>query len=155
MIIDNACEIFQNWEGNKKEEYLVFCADSYKPGCGVKLDELINVGCNTNTCVMSTVVTEVTSWNIDCNILDTRTAYLSVTPYRFPYEVEYASRFDTIQPEFTGLSGQHITIYFDPKNPWKARNICNANCIEIRPVSSQWFQLSSNPFLLTHFNFED
>ena len=30
MIIDNACEIFQNWEGNKKEKYLVFCADSYK-----------------------------------------------------------------------------------------------------------------------------
>jgi len=154
MIIDNACEIYQAWEGSRKEEYLVFCADLYQPGCGVKLDELIQVGCNKNRCEQTTIVETITSYQITCDPIETRTAYLSVTPFVYPYDVKYATRFEDIKPEFTGVQGQNIHIFFDPKNPWKASNVCAANCVNIAPVSSQWYQLSGNHCLsATVFDF--
>ena len=47
-------------------------------------------------------------------------------------------------------------LYYDPDNPWDANNICNADCVTIYPLSSQYYYLSSNPFLsATRFNFVD
>lgn len=156
VIIDKACEVYQLWEGSAKEEYLTFCADSYIRGCGVKLDELVQVACNKQYCNETVVVETITSTNITYDAIETKTAYLSVSPFVYPYDVEYKTRFDTIIPSFTGLSGQFWHIYFDPKNPWKANQICGADCLTINPVSSQWFQLSTNVNLSASiFDFEN
>ena len=144
MHIDAACERYQNWEGNRKEEYLIFTSNQYRRNCGVKLDDLLRVGCNKQYCYQTTVVDTVTSFQVLNNPIETKTAFLSVSPFRLPYNVEYKTRFEPIEAPFSGLSGQFVNIFFDPKNPWKANNVCQANCMAITPVSSQWFQLSSN-----------
>lgn len=143
-LIDYAISTWTQFEGGKREEYLLFCANVYNPTCGVKLDDLIQVGCNAQECTLTILTTPVTSTDIACEIIETKTAYLSVSPWKYPTPF---IRNDPNSVEFTGTSGQFINIYFDPKNPWKAHQVCNADCITINPVSSQWFQLSSNPNL--------
>ena len=150
-IIDKAVEDFTEFEGNREEEYLVFCANSYKRNCGVKLDDLLNVGCNEQYCYTTTVVEEVTSTIQSCNILGTSTAYLSTDPFTYPTQYNYLN--PNVLP-FSGLSGQNFHLYFDPDNPWDATGICGANCVTINPLNSRWYLLSSNPSLsATRFNF--
>lgn len=150
-IIDKAVEDFTEFEGNREEEYLVFCSNSYKRNCGVKLDDLLNVGCNEQYCYTTTVVEEVTATYKSCNLLGTSTAYLSTDPFSYPTQYNY------LNPNslpFSGLSGQNFYIYFDPENPWDATGICGANCVTINPLNSRWYLLSSNPSLsATRFNF--
>lgn len=150
-IIDKAVEDFTEFEGNREEEYLVFCANSYKRNCGVKLDDLLNVGCNEQYCYTTTVVEEVTSTIQSCNILGTSTAYLSTDPFT------YSTQYNYLNPNalpFSGLSGQNFYLYFDPDNPWDATGICGANCVTINPLNSRWYLLSSNPSLsATRFDF--
>lgn len=150
-IIDKAVEDFTEFEGNREEEYLVFCSNSYKRNCGVKLDDLLNVGCNEQYCYTTTVVEEVTSTIQSCNILGTSTAYLSTDPFTYPTQYNYLN--PNALP-FSGLSGQNFHLYFDPDNPWDATGICGANCVTINPLNSRWYLLSSNPSLsATRFNF--
>ena len=150
-IIDKAVEDFTEFEGNREEEYLVFCSNSYKRNCGVKLDDLLNVGCNEQYCYTTTVVEEVTSTIQSCNILGTSTAYLSTDPFTYPTQYNYLN--PNVLP-FSGLSGQNFHLYFDPDNPWDATGICGANCVTINPLNSRWYLLSSNPSLsATRFNF--
>jgi hypothetical protein len=140
-IIDKAVEDFTEFEGNREEEYLVFCANSYTRNCGVKLDDLLSVGCNTQYCYTTTVVEEVTSTYKVCNIIETSTAYLSTDPFTYPSQYNY------LNPNslpFSGLSGQNFHLYFDPNNPWDAMGVCGANCVTINPLNSRWYQLSSN-----------
>jgi hypothetical protein len=150
-IIDKAVEDFTEFEGNREEEYLVFCANSYKRSCGVKLDDLLDVGCNPQHCYTTTVYETVTSTRQECDFIQTTTAYLSTTPFLYP------TRFDVSNPNsvaFSGVSGQHMFLYFDSENPWDAQNVCAANCVTINPVNSRWYLLSSNPNLsATNFNF--
>lgn len=151
QIIDEAIEIFTQWGGGSKEEYLIFCANQYQRGCGVKLDDLVQVGCNTQYCTQTVVTTPVTSTVIDYNLLATNTGFLSATPFVYPVNF---NRNDPTSVAFTATSGQDIHLYYDPKKPWNAFNVCNANCITINPVSSQWFQLSSNSNLSSlYFDF--
>jgi len=150
-IIDKAVEDFTEFEGNREEEYLVFCSNSYKRNCGVKLDDLLNVGCNEQYCYTTTVVEEVTATYQNCNILGTSTAYLSTDPFTYPTQYNYLN--PNVLP-FSGLSGQNFSLYFDPDNPWDATGICGANCVTINPLNSRWYLLSSNPSLsATRFNF--
>lgn len=150
-IIDKAVEDFTEFEGNREEEYLVFCANSYKRNCGVKLDDLLNVGCNEQYCYTTTVVEEVTSTYQSCNILGTSTAYLSTDPFTYPTQYNYLNP-NTLP--FSGLSGQNFYLYFDPDNPWDATGICNANCVTLNPLNSRWYLLSSNNNLsATTFDF--
>lgn len=152
-IIDEAIEIATQFELGKKEEYLVFCSNSYRHGCGVKLDDLLYVGCNDQHCYLTTVVDEVTSTTETCDIIETKTAYLSVTPFIYPTTFDYLNPNSVV---FTGISGQYLYLYFDPENPWNANNVCAADCVTINPAHSQWFELSSNTSLSAIvFNFED
>lgn len=150
-IIDKSVEDFTEFEGNREEEYLVFCANSYKRNCGVKLDDLLNVGCNTQHCYTTTVVETVTSTRQSCENIQTGTAYLSVTPFVYPEKYNY------LNPNaipFSGLSGQNFYLSFDPDNPWDASDVCTANCITINPSGSRWYLLSSNSNLsATVFDF--
>lgn len=143
-ILDYAITTWTQFEGGRREEYLIFCSELYHPSCGVKLDELVQVGCGKQECLMDIQTYTITSTDVVCETIETRTAYLSVTPWVYP------TPFDRNDPDsvaFAGTSAQFINIYFDPRNPWRAQNVCNADCITINPVSSQWFQLSSNPNL--------
>jgi hypothetical protein len=152
-FIDEALEIATQFELGKKEEYLVFCSNLYRTGCGVKLDDLIQVGCNYNACYQTLEVESVTSTDISFDCLGTTTAYLSVTPFAYP------TGFNYLEPgsvAFSGVSGQNMFLYYDPDNPWDANNICNADCVTIYPLSSQYYYLSANPFLSgMSFNFVD
>ncbi len=152
-FIDEAVENWTQWEGNRKLEYLIFCSNLYQNGCGVKLDELLPVGCNPQYCYTETVVETVTSTQNICDIIETTTAYLSVTPYIYP------GVYNPLNPNsvaFSGISGQFFHLYFDPENPWDADNVCEADCVTINPLSSRWYLLSSNPCLSgTVFNFID
>lgn len=143
-IIDKAIEDFTESEGNREEEYLVFCADSYVRNCGVKLDDLLNVGCNTQHCYTTTTVETVTSIRQVCLDIETSSAFLSVTPFIYPTSFDYRNPNEL---EFSGISGQNFHLAFDPDNPWNAMSVCNANCVTINPVNSRWYQLSSNPNL--------
>lgn len=140
-IIDKAVEDFTEFEGNREEEYLVFCSNSYVRNCGVKLDDLISVGCNEQNCSITTVVEEVTSTTQTCDILGTSTAYLSTTPFAYPTQYNYLN--PNALP-YSGLSGQNFYLYFDPENPWDATGVCGANCVTINPLSSRWYLLSGN-----------
>lgn len=152
-IIDKAVEDFTEFEGNREEEYLVFCSNLYKRGCGVKLDELLPVACNTQHCFQTIATETVTSTYLNCEDIQTTTAYLSVTPFEYPTEYNFL---DPLSVAYSGTSGQNFYLYFDPTNPWNATNVCEANCVTINPVSSQYFQLSSNPNLSAHiFDFEN
>lgn len=151
QIIDYTINTWTQFEGGRKEEYLVFCSNLYHQSCGVKLDELVQVGCNKQECLMDIQTYTVTSTDVLCETIETRTAYLSVSPWVYPTPFD---RNDPNSVAFTGTSAQFITIYFDPKNPWKAETVCSADCITINPVSSQWFQLSANSSLsATVFDF--
>jgi hypothetical protein len=150
-IIDKAVEDFTEFEGNREEEYLVFCSNSYKRNCGVKLDDLLSVGCNEQHCYTTTVVEEVTSTRQSCDILGTSTALLSTNPFTYPTQYNYLN--PNALP-FSGLSGQNFYLYFDPDNPWDATEICGANCVTINPLNSRWYLLSTNPNLSsTTFDF--
>jgi len=140
-IVSEALENYTSWGGGSKEEYLVFCANQYRRGCGVKLDELVQIGCNTQFCNQTVVVSSVTSEYVDCNLIDTKTAYLSVSPFIYPTEFIKEDR-DSV--EFKGTSGQTIKLFFDPKNPWNVNQVCDADCITINPVSSQFEQIQIN-----------
>lgn len=144
-IIDEAIETWTQFEGGKTEQYLMFCSNLYENGCGVKLDDLVQIGCNVQHCYQNVVTETVTSTNVVCETIETKTAYLSVSPWVYPTKFDYTNPYSAA---FSGTSAQFINIYFDPKNPWKAQNVCQADCITINPVSSQWFQLSSNPNLV-------
>ena len=143
-IIDKAVEDFTEFEGNREEEYLVFCGGSYKRSCGVKLDDLMDIGCNPQHCYTSTVVETVTSTKTVCNVIQTSTAYLSTTPFVYPTPYNFL---DPYSVAFSGVSGQNFHLTFDPDNPWDAMGICSANCVTINPANSQWFLLSANPTL--------
>jgi hypothetical protein len=150
-IIDKAVEDFTEFEGNRIEEYLVFCSNSYTRSCGVKLDDLLDVGCNPQHCYLQTLTETVTSTSLVCQEIETSTAYLSVTPFVYPTHYNYLDPFSV---QFSGISGQNFHLYFDPENPWDAMNVCGANCVTINPISSQWFLLSGNPNLsATEFDF--
>lgn len=140
-IVSEALENYTTWGGGAKEEYLIFCADQYRRGCGVKLDELVQIGCNTQFCNQTVVVSSVTSEVINCELIDTKTAYLSVSPFIYPSEFVIS---DPNSVAFSGTSGQTVKLFFDPKNPWNATNVCNADCVSINPVSSQYFQIQNN-----------
>lgn len=152
-IIDESIETWTQWEGNRKEEVLVFCANRYRKGCGIKLDDLVQVGCNTNYCNRVMHTSTVTSTELICDNLGTFTAYLSVTPFTYP------TPFNPLDPysvAFSGISGQNFYLYYDPTNPWDANNVCQANCVSISPVNSQYYLLSSNPNISsTIFDFVD
>lgn len=150
-IISDALENYTAWGGGAKEEYLIFCSDQYRRGCGVKLDELVQIGCNTQFCNQTVVVSSVTSEVINCELIDTKTAYLSVSPFIYPTEFIIN---DPNSVKFSGVSGQTLKLFFDPKNPWNATRVCDADCISINPVSSQYFQIQNNPNLsATYFDF--
>lgn len=152
-IIDKAIEDFTEFEGNREEEYLVFCSSMYKRNCGVKLDDLLPVACNTQYCYNTVTTETITSTRLDCEHIETATAYLSVTPYEYPTEFNYLDPFSVA---YSGISGQNYNLYFDPKNPWNALGVCQSNGVTINPVSSQYFQISSNPNLSAHiFDFEN
>jgi len=146
-IIDKAIEDFTEFEGNREEEYLVFCSNLYKRGCGVKLDDLLPVACNTQHCFQTIATETITSTYLECEDIQTTTAYLSVTPFEYPTEFNYL---DPLSVAYSGTSGQDFFLYFDPKNPWDAINVCEANCVTINPVSSQYFQISANINLSSH-----
>jgi hypothetical protein len=143
-FIDDAVETATEWGAFTKEEYIVFSSDFYVPGCGVKLDDIVNYRCGDERCTMTTVTETVTSIDYFCNTIETATAYLSASPFVYPTTLDVN---DPNSTAFTGPSGQSLYVYFDPKNPWRATNVCQADCITIAPVSSQWFQLGSNPAL--------
>ena len=143
-FIDDAIETATEWGAFTKEEYIVFSSDFYVPGCGVKLDDIVNYRCATEKCTVSTITETVTSIDYVCDNIETATAYLSVSPFIYPTTLNVN---DPNSVAFTGTSAQSLYVYFDPKNPWTATNVCQADCITIAPVSSQWFQLSSNPAL--------
>lgn len=153
MIIDEAIEIATQFELGKKEEYLVFCSNVYRHACGVKLDDLLYVGCNDQHCYITTITATTTSTDQVCDIIETKTAYLSVSPF------EYPTIFNPLDPdsvEYTGISGQYFHLTFDPENPWNAVNVCEADCITINPAHSQWFELTSNASISgTVFDFEN
>ena len=141
LIVDEALMNWTQWEGNRKEEYLVFCSDLYERGCGVKLDELIQVGCNTQFCYQTVTTETVTSVETTYDKCGTFPAYVSVTPFVYP------TPYNIIDPNsvaFSGTSGQVITLKFDPANPWSMDCVCDADCAYIKPVNSEWFKLSSN-----------
>ena len=150
-IVSEALENYTAWGGGAKEEYLIFCSNQYRRGCGVKLDELVQIGCNTQFCNQTVVVSSVTSEYIECSLIDTKTAYLSVSPFVYPTEFIKEDR-DSV--EFKGTSGQTIKLFFDPKNPWNVNRVCDADCIIINPVSSYFTQIQANPNLsATTFDF--
>lgn len=140
-IVSDALENYTAWGAGAKEEYLIFCSNQYRRGCGVKLDDLIQVGCNAQFCNQTVVVSSVTSDYWECDLLDTKTAYLSVSPFVYPTDFDIN---DPNSVKFDGISGQKVRVYFDPKNPWNASNVCNADCVTINPVSSQYAQLTVN-----------
>lgn len=133
-IISEALENYTTWGGGAKEEYLIFCSNQYRRGCGVKLDDLVSVGCNTQYCNQTVVFSSVTSEYWNCDHIQTTTGYLSVSPFIYP---SYLNINDPASVEFSGVSGQTLKITFDPKNPWDAQHVCNANCLVINPISSQ------------------
>lgn len=143
-IIDKAVEDFTEFEGNREEEYLVFCANSYIRSCGVKLDDLLNIGCNSQHCYLTTTTEEVTSVRQNCIDIETSSAFLSVTPFVFPPVYDLTNPNDLT---FSGVSGQYFHLFFDSDNPWNATGVCDANCVTINPLNSRWYQLSSNPNL--------
>jgi hypothetical protein len=142
-IIKEGLEVFTQFGGGVEEEYLVFTSDDYSRGCGVKLDDLVNYnyGCNVQHCNETTVVETITSTIVECENLLTTTGYLSVTPFVYPTPFDVN---DPLSTPFSGTSGQYFYLYYDKKNLWNATDICDATCISINPVSSQWFQLSAN-----------
>lgn len=142
-IIKEGLEVFTQFGGGVEEEYLVFTSDDYSRGCGVKLDDLVNYnyGCNIQHCTETTIVETITSTIVECENLLTTTGYLSVTPFVYPTSFDVN---DPLSTPFAGTSGQFFHLYYDKKNPWNATDICDATCISINPISSQWFQLSSN-----------
>ncbi len=143
-IVSEALENYTAWGGGAKEEYLIFCADQYRRGCGVKLDELVQVGCNRQFCNQTVVVSSVTSEYWECEHLETVSAYLSVSPFIYPHEFDINDR-DSV--EFSGTSGQFFKLFYDPKNPWNLTKTCASNCISINPVSSNYTQILLNPEL--------
>jgi len=144
MLIDEAIENYTTWGGGSKEEYLIFCSSAYKQGCGVKLDDLISVGCNAQYCNTTTVLSAITSSIISYDLVSTKSAYLSVTPFSYPVPIDISNPYSVA---YTAHSGQNIFLYFDPANPWNADNVCQLDCVAINPLNSQWYNLSSNSAL--------
>ena len=140
-LVRTALEVYTQWSGGSEEQYLVFTSDDYKSGCGVYLPNIISYGCSYLGCYTTTVVETITSSTIECVPIETKTAYLSVTPFVYPTEYNVN---DPQSVAFSGISGQYLYLNFDPRNPWQATNVCQADCITINPVSSQYYQLSSN-----------
>lgn len=152
-LIDEAIENYTSYGGGAKEEYLIFCANQYVQGCGVKLDDLVQVGCNSQYCDTTVVVSAVTSTSWVFDEIETKSAYLSVTPFSYPTILDNSNPYSVA---YSATSGQSLYLYFDPANPWNASNVCNLDCITINPIRSQWFNLSSNAELSgTVFNFVD
>ena len=140
-IIDEAIENYTEWGGGAKEEYLIFCAEKYMPGCGVKLDDLVSLGCNEQFCNYTTVVSAVTSLVTTFDLIDTKSAYLSVTPFSYPSTPDINNPYSLA---YSGISGQSMYLYFDPQNPWNANAVCNLDCVQLNPINSQWYKLSAN-----------
>lgn len=144
MAADDGIATFTQWGGGRHEEYLVACSDLYQPGCGIKLDKLLRVACNSQYCYQTCVVDTVTSTSVTYEDCGTYSAYLSVTPFTYP------TPYNLVDPNsvpFSGLSGQFLMLNFDPKNPWNMECVCDANCVTIEPKNSQYYQLSSNACL--------
>ena len=150
-IIDEAIENYTAQGAGSKEEYLIFCAEKYMPGCGVKLDDLISVGCNEQFCNYTTVVSAVTSLVTTFDLVDTKSAYLSVTPFSYPSTLDINNPYSLA---YSGISGQFLNLYFDPKNPWNANAVCSLDCVQLNPINSAWYKLSANANLSgISFNF--
>jgi hypothetical protein len=77
-------------------------------------------------------------------LIDTKSAYLSVSPFSYPTVLDTANPYSVA---YSATSGQNMYLYFDPKNPWNANSVCNSNCVELTPINSQWYKLSGNPNL--------
>jgi hypothetical protein len=140
-LVRTTLEIYTQFGAGADEQYLVWSSDQYVPGCGIKLDDIISYGCTYLGCYTTTVVETITSSTINCVPIETKTAYLSVTPFVYPTEYNVN---DPQSVAFSGISGQYLYLNFDPRNPWQATDVCQADCITINPVSSQYYQLSSN-----------
>ena len=120
VIIDEALENYTTWGGGSKEEYLIFCANMYKQGCGVKLDDLISVGCNSQYCNVTTVVSAVTSLVTTYDLIDTKSAFLSVTPFSYPSFVDNTNPYSIAYSGDVHCSSHTIGVYYSPNN----RYIC-------------------------------
>lgn len=152
-LVRTTLEIYTQFGAGVDEQYLVWSSDDYVAGCGVYLPDIISYGCTYLGCYTTTVVETVTSSTIDCVPIETKTAYLSVTPFVYPTEYNVN---DPQSVAFSGISGQYLYLNFDPRNPWQATDVCQADCITINPVSSQYYQLSSNYSLSSLvFDFEN
>ena len=143
-IIDEALENYTSQGAGAKEEYLIFCANKYIAGCGVKLDDLVNIGCNAQFCNQTCVVSAVTSLVTTFDLIDTKSAYLSVTPFSYPTTLDVSNPYSVA---YSAISGQYMYLYFDPKNPWNANTVCNLDCVQLNPINSAWYKLSANPNL--------
>ena len=138
--IDDAIERFTQYAGYT-EEYLIFCDDLYVPGCGVKLDEIGQVKCNLQQCVLTSEEVYVESVDVQEEILAVSQGLLKVTP--FVYTPEY-DKCDPANTKSELLSGQTVEIRFDNNNPWDIANVCSANCFRINPKNSKCYELSGN-----------
>lgn len=147
VIIDEAIELFTNYTKGE-EKYLVFCGDKYIPNCGIKLDELVNPCLD---CFQTCESYQITSTTCSNEFLKTETGLLSVSPFT----ISLTSHFDLSLSESPLIFGnrfdQTLTLSFNPKKPWNTRDICEADCIRFRPKNSNWYQLSTNGYLLSSY----
>lgn len=149
-FIDDAIEIFTRYAGYT-EEYLIFCDDLYISGCGVKLDEIGQIRCNLQQCVISSEEVYVSAVEITEEILDISAGLMSVTPFL------YAPEYDKCDPSALKVSvatGQNVEIRFNPDEPWDITTVCHANCIRIKPRNSKCSELIANENLNINLNLE-
>jgi len=147
IIIDEAFEHFSKFTKGE-EKYLIFCGDKYIPNCGIKLDELINPCLD---CISTCESYEVTSTTCSAQLLKTEIGFLDIQPIT----ISLTSHFDDSLMESPLISGyeynQRLVLSYDPKKPWSSKEICDADCLIFRPKNSNWYNLSTNGYLLTSY----
>lgn len=139
-FIDEALEWFTQYSG-RETKYLMFCDDAYVEGCGVKLDDVIRHASIVSECMISTSAVEVTGVDITYETISTESAYVSVGCFKFPTEITSNLNLTT---SVNANTGQKVVFKFDRLDPWDSAELCNADCVVVRPTGSQWFDLSSN-----------
>lgn len=130
VFIDEAIEWFSQYHLERK--WLVFSDAVYEPGCGVKLDEIVNRCDMKSECFLSSESIEITGTETEYEYIEDGggnyvfSGLLSASPFLFP------------DPDDLTLSaiGQTISIKFDKSDPWDSNKICDADCVTIKPRGS-------------------
>lgn len=125
--IDDALEVYTSEIGGGFEkEYLLFCSDIYKPGCGIKVDELDD-RYSTRNCVEPNSIYNEVSCDNDFLVTSSVSVSSETLCTYMTSGVGILSAWNRI--DFPGVTGC-MDISFNPNSPWDF-GVCKAGAVEL------------------------